>query len=176
MSAFVRFWTKAGFGAVYSQQNSPTAHGTLPLQSLDPSIICQEHACHSHGFQMWPCGGAGVKLVRGFASLLAYVVGVSAIISIGVAGLMALQSPSDPSERTPFAPDVALESRTERLAKPVKQTIVAQKKARPDQKHKMVHVTPRRTHEAPTITEGDSYGYAAEPRRIDSNLLPFFGR
>ena len=111
--------------------------------------------------------------MRGFASLLAYVVGVSAIISIGVAGLMALQSPI---ERTPSAPDVALESRTQRLAKPVKQTIVAQKKARPDQKHKMAHVTPKRTHEAPTITEGDSYGYAAEPRRIDSNLLPFFGR
>jgi hypothetical protein len=108
--------------------------------------------------------------VRGFASLLAYLVGVSAIISIGVAGLMALQSPT---ERTPSAPTVAVE---ERPAKPVKQTIVARKTPRPDQKHKMVHVTPKRTHEAPTITEGDSYGYAQEPRRIDPNLFPFFGR
>jgi hypothetical protein len=118
-------------------------------------------------------GRVGVKLVRGFAGLLAYLVGVSAMIGIGVAGLMALQSPI---ERTPSAPTVAVELRTERLAKPVKQTIVAQKKPRPDQKHKMVRVTPKRTHEAPTITEGDSYGYAQEPRRIDPNLFLFFGR
>ena len=116
--------------------------------------------------------GAGVKLVRGFASLFAYLVGVSAIISIGVAGLMALQSPI---ERTPSA-TVAVESHAARLATPVKQTIVAQKTARPDQKHKMVHVTPKRTHEAPTITAGDAYGYAQEPRRLDWNLFPIFGR
>jgi len=129
--------------------------------------------CHSHRFQLRQCGGVGVKLVRGFASLLAYVVGVSAIISIGVAGLMALQLPI---ERTPSAPTVAVQSHTERLAKPVKQTIVGQEKARPDQKHKMVHVTPKRTHEAPTIAAGDAYGYAQEPRRIDPNLFPIFGR
>jgi hypothetical protein len=111
--------------------------------------------------------------MRGFAALLAYLVGVSAIISIGVAGLMALQSPI---ERTPSAPIVAAESHTERLAKPVKETIVGQKKARPDQKHKLVHVTPKSTHEAPTIAAGDAYGYAQEPRRIDLNLFPFFGR
>jgi hypothetical protein len=135
--------------------------------------IQASYACHSYRFQLWQRGGTGVKLVRGFASLLAYLVGVSAIISIGVAGLMALQSPI---ERTPSAPTVAVESSTERLAKPVKQTIVAQKKPRPDQKHKMVHVTPKRTHEAPTITEGDAYGYVQGPRRIDSSLFPFFGR
>jgi len=73
------------------------------------------------------------------------------------------------------APIVAIESHKERLAKPVKQ-IVGQKKTRPDQKHKMVHVTRKRTHEAPTIAEGYSYGYAEEPRRIDPNLFPFFGR
>ena len=39
--------------------------------------------------------------MRGFAGLLAYLVGVSAIISIGIVGLMALQSPI---ERTPSAP------------------------------------------------------------------------
>jgi hypothetical protein len=114
--------------------------------------------------------------VRGFASLLAYLVGASAIISIGVVGLMALQSPQSPIKRTPSAPTVAVESRTERLAKPIKQTIVAQKKAHPDQKHKLVHVTPKRTHEAPTIAPGDAYGYAQEPRRLDSNLFPMFGR
>jgi hypothetical protein len=151
----------------------PQGNGTLPLQLLDPNIICREHARHSHRFQLWQCGGAGVKLVRGFAGLLAYLVGVSAIISIGVAGLMALQSSID---RTPSAPTVAVESHAERLSKPVKQTIVGQKKARPDQKHKMVHVTPKRTHEAPTVAPGDAYGYAQEPRRIDSNLFPIFGR
>ena len=109
--------------------------------------------------------------MRGFASLLAYFVGVSAIISIGIAGLMALQSPV---ERTPSAPTV--ESHTERPAKPIKQTIVAQKTARPNQKHKIVHVTPKRTHEAPAIAAGDAYGYAQEPRRLNSNLFPIFGR
>ena len=111
--------------------------------------------------------------MRGFVSLLAYLVGVSAIVSIGVAGLMALQSPV---ERAPSAPPVAVESHTERLAKPVKQTIIDQKKARPDQKHKTVHVTPKRTREAPTTAAGDAYGYAQEPRRLDLNLFPIFGR
>jgi hypothetical protein len=113
-----------------------------------------------------------VILMRGFAGLLAYLVGVSAIISIGVAGLMALQSPI---ERTPSAP-IVVAAQKERLAKPVKQTIVGQKKARVDQKHKMVHVTRERKHEAPTIAAGDAYGYAQEPRRIDPNLFPFFSR
>lgn len=129
--------------------------------------------CHSHRFQLRQCGGVGVKLVRGFASLLAYLVGVSAIISIGVAGLMALQSPI---ERRPSAPTAAVELHTERLAKPAKQTLVAQKKARPDQKHTLVHVTPKRTHEAPTIPAGDAYGYAQEPRRLDWSPFPIFGR
>jgi hypothetical protein len=110
--------------------------------------------------------------MRGFAGLLAYLVGVSAIIGIGVVGLMALQSPTEP---TPSA-QIAVESHSERFAKPVKQTIIGQKKAHPDQKHKMVHVTPKRTHEAPTIASGSAYGYAEEPRRIDPNLFPFFGR
>jgi len=111
--------------------------------------------------------------VRGFASLLAYLVGVSAIFGIGVAGLMALQSPI---ERTPSAPTVAVESHTKRLAKPAKQTIVAQKKAHADQKHKMVHVISKRAHEAPTIAAGDAYGYAQEPRHLNPNPFPFFGR
>lgn len=109
--------------------------------------------------------------MRFFAGLLAYLVGVSAIISIGIIGLMALQS----ANRTPSAPIVAA-AQKERLAKPVKQTIVGQKKARPDQKHKMVRVTPKRTYEGPTIAAGDAYGYAQEPRRIDRNLFPLLGR
>ena len=113
--------------------------------------------------------------MRSFAGLLAYLIGVSAIISIGVVGLMALRSPI---ERTPSIPIAAAASHDERVAKPAKQSIVGQKKARPDQKHKMVHVTPKRTHEAPTIdldAGRNAYGYAQEPRRIDRNLFPFFG-
>ena len=109
--------------------------------------------------------------MRGFASLLAYFVGVSAIISIGVAGLMALQSPT---ERAPSAPPV--ESHTERPAKPIEQKIVAQKTVRPVQKHKTARVTPKHTHEAPDIAAGDAYGYAQEPRHFNSNLFPIFGR
>ena len=33
--------------------------------------------------------------MRGFAGLLAYLIGVSAIISIGIVGLLALQSPTE---------------------------------------------------------------------------------
>jgi len=110
--------------------------------------------------------------MRGFAGLLAYLAGVLTIVSIGVAGLMALQPPI---ERTPSAPTVAVESHKERPAKEVTHTIVGQKKASPDQKHKMVHVTPKRTHEAPTVAAGDAYGYAQEPRRIDPNPFSFFG-
>jgi hypothetical protein len=120
-----------------------------------------------------PCKN-GVILMRGFAGLFAYLVGVSAIISIGVVGWLALQSPI---ERTPRPPTVAAASQKERLAKPAKQPIVGQKKAHSNQKHQTVHVTPKRTHEAPTIAAGDAYGYAEEPRRrIDPNLFPFFGR
>ena len=110
--------------------------------------------------------------MRGFAVLLVYLVGLSAIISIGVVGLMALQS----ANRTPSAPIVAAASHNERLATPVKQTIGTQKKARPDQKHKMVHVNRKQPREAPTIAAGDAYGYAQEPRRIDPQLFAIFGR
>ena len=111
--------------------------------------------------------------MRGFAGLLAYLVGVSAIISIGVLGLMALQPPI---ERTSSAPTVAVESHKERLAKPVNQTIAGQKKARSNQKHQTVHITRKQPREAPTIAAGDAYGYAQEPRRIDPQLFPIFGR
>ena len=110
--------------------------------------------------------------MRFFAGLLAYLVGVSAVISIGIVGLMALQS----ANRTPSAPIVAVESHKERLAKPVNQTIAGQKKARSNQKYQTVHITRKQPREAPAIAAGDAYGYAQEPRRIDPNLFPFFGR
>ena len=113
--------------------------------------------------------------MRGFAGLLAYFVGVSAVISAGLIGLMALQSAN---ERTPSAPIfAATASHKEHLAKPVKQTIVAHKKAHPNLKHKMVRRTGKPTHEAPTIVAGhEAYGYAEEPRRIDPYPFPVFGR
>ena len=132
----------------------------------------------------------GVILMRFFAGLLAYLVGLSAVISIGIAGLMALQAPT---EQTSSAPTVAGASHKERLVKPVKQTIVDDKKAQPDQERKMVQVTGKKprlhpkhnmvedthkpTPEAPTIGAGrNAYGYAEDPRRIDPNLFLFFGR
>jgi hypothetical protein len=115
-----------------------------------------------------------VILVRSFAGLLAYLAGVSAIIFIGIVGLMALQPPT---ERTPPPPTVAAASHKERLAKPVKQPTDGQKTAHPNQRHKTVHVTRKQPDEAPTIDAGrNAYGYAEEPRRIDPNRFPFFGR
>ena len=116
--------------------------------------------------------------MRSFAGLLAYLFGVAAIISIGIAVLMALQSPI---ERTPSAPTVAVELHKERLAKPVKQTTVGQKKTHSNHEHqtvrdKTVRVTRKQPREAPTIAAGDAYGYAQEPRRIDPQLFPIFGR
>ena len=90
--------------------------------------------------------------MRGFASLLAYLVGISAVISAGLIGLMVLQSAN---EQTPSAAIfAAATSHKERLAKPVKQTIVAHKKARLNRKYKMVRGTGKPTHEAPIIFAG----------------------
>ena len=113
--------------------------------------------------------------MRGFAGLLAYFVGVSAIISAGLISLMALQSPN---ERAPSALTVAAAaSHKERLAKPIKQAIVAHKKARPNLRHKMARRTGKPTHAEATIIAGhEAYGYAEEPRRIDPHSVPIFGR
>ena len=111
--------------------------------------------------------------MRGFSGLLAYLAGVSAIFSIGIVGLMALQSPT---ERTPPSPAVAAAPQTESLAKPVKRLVDDRKTAHRNQKHKKVHAT-RKQHEAPSIDAGrNAYGYAEEPRRIDPNRFLFFGR
>lgn len=114
----------------------------------------------------------GVILMRGFAGLLAYLAGVSVIFGIGIVGLMALQSPAG---RTPSSPPVAAASHTESLAKPVKRP-VDKKTAHRNQKHKKEHAA-RKPHEAPSIDAGrNAYGYAEEPRRMDSNRFLFFGR
>jgi hypothetical protein len=112
--------------------------------------------------------------MRGFAGLLAYLAGISAIICIGIVGLMALQSPT---ERTPLPPTVAAALHKEHLAKLIKQPRDGQKTAHPNQKHKTVHVTHKEPREALTIDAGrNAYGYAEEPGRIDPNRFPFFGR
>jgi hypothetical protein len=68
-------------------------------------------------------------------------------------------------------------SQKERLAKPIKQTPVAQKDAQPRQKHKASHVARKRNEEVPTLSSGFSaYGYAEQPRRSYQHPSFFFGR
>ncbi|MGB6816781.1 MAG: hypothetical protein WBE29_07445, partial [Pseudolabrys sp.] len=61
-------------------------------------------------------------LMRGFAVLLAYVVGLLAVIGGGTIGLMALNKLTPP-----VVPVAAAAPHKEHLATPTKQTIVAQK-------------------------------------------------
>jgi hypothetical protein len=108
--------------------------------------------------------------MRGVALLIAYLFGLGAIISFGIAGLMALQSSTKP---TPSAP-VATAPPTERVAKPGKQTTqTTQKDAQSNQKRKTVNTTRKHREEAPTTSPSglDAYGYANEHRRFYS---PFF--
>jgi hypothetical protein len=117
--------------------------------------------------------------MRGFAVLLSYVVGLSAVIGIGMMGLMALNrpTPSAANKPTPSAAPVVAASQKERVAKPIKQTTVAQKDAQPSQKRKVVYVARKRKEEAPTFSSGFSaYGYAQEPRRFYQYPSPFFSR
>ena len=110
--------------------------------------------------------------MRGFAVLLAYVVGLSVVVGVGITGLMALQSSTNP---TPSA--VVAASQKERLAKPIKQAPVAQKDAQPRQKHKATHVVRKRNQEAPTFSSDvNAYGYAEQPRRFHQYPSFFFGR
>lgn len=101
--------------------------------------------------------------MRSLAGLLAYLAGVSAVFSIGIVGLMALQSPT---ERTPFTA-----SHKEHLAKPVKQPIDGERTANQIQKHKKVHISRKQRRED---AGRSAYGYAEE-HRIDPKHF-FFGR
>ena len=109
--------------------------------------------------------------MRGVAVLLGYLLGIGAMVSLGLIGLTALQSSTTP---TPPAPVAA----KERLAKPVKQTAVAQKDPHANQKRKTVHATRKRTEDAPTFAASgfNAYGYAQEPRRAYGYPSAFFGR
>ena len=107
--------------------------------------------------------------MRGVAVLIAYLLGLGAIISFGIAGLMALQSPSKP---TLSAPAVATAPSTERVAKPSKQTTQKDAQSK-SEKRKTVNTTRKRREEAPTTSPSglDAFGYANEHRRFYS---PFF--
>jgi hypothetical protein len=106
--------------------------------------------------------------MRGVAGLIFYLLALCAIISFGIAGLIALQSPTKP---TLSAPAVATAPSTERVAKPSKQT--TQKDAQSNQKRKTVNTTRKRREDAPTTSPSglDAFGYANDHRRFYS---PFF--
>src|SRR5262245_15615330 len=110
--------------------------------------------------------------MRGIALLIAYLLGLGAIISFGIAGLMALQSSTKP---TPSAPAAAVAPHKERAAKPVKQTT---QNAQSNQKRQTVNATRKRKEGAPPIPSSglDAYGSADEPHRFYLNPFRFFGR
>src|SRR5262245_3764884 len=108
--------------------------------------------------------------MRGVSLLIAYLLALGAIISFGIAGLMALQPPAKP---TPSAPAAAGAPLKERAAKSVKQTM--QKDAQSYQKRK---TTRKRREGAPTVPSSglDAYGSTDEPRRFYLNPFRFFDR
>ena len=111
--------------------------------------------------------------MRWFAYFLAYVIGVSAVISLFIISLMALGSSI---QQTPSAPIIAVTSKKQPLDTLAKQTNVSHNQERTNQKHKTARVIRKRTRDVPTAVEGhEAYGYAAEPRRIDQNLFSIFG-
>ena len=86
--------------------------------------------------------------MRALAGFLAYIVGVTAVIGLGIVALMALGSPI---QQTPSAPIVAVASPKKPLSPSVKQTNVHHKTARTNQTHKMAKVIHKRTREVLTV-------------------------
>ena len=110
--------------------------------------------------------------MRGVAALFFYMLGLGAVICFGIARLMALQSPTNP---TPSAPVAAVAPHKEQVAKPVKQS--TQKDAQANQKRKTVNATRKRMEEAPTSSSGlDAYGSADQHRSFYQYPFRFFGR
>lgn len=107
--------------------------------------------------------------MRGVAAVFAYLLGLGAIISFGIAGLMALQSSTKP---TPTAPIAAVGPHQEQVAKPVKPKEQVAKPVKPTtQKDAQSHqkrktATRKRREEVPTTSPSglDAYGYANESR------------
>jgi len=111
--------------------------------------------------------------MRGVSLLIAYLIALGAIISFGIAGLMALQSPAKPR---PAAPEAAIAPHKERAAKTIKQPM--QKNVQSNQKRKTMSATPKRMEGAPTGPSSglDAYGSTNEPRHFYLNPFRFFGR
>ena len=110
--------------------------------------------------------------MRGVSVLIAYLLVLGAIITFGIASLMALQPSTKP---TPSASAAAVADK-EQVAQPVKQT--TQKDAQPNQKRKTVKATRKRMENAPTNRSSglDAYGSADKPRHFYPNPFRFFGR
>src|SRR5262245_38117963 len=112
--------------------------------------------------------------MRGIAVLLANLVGLSALVSVAVVGVIALHS-SPKSMQS--APPAAAASRKARLPEPAKPAAPAHQKAAHHQKRKVAHVTRKRKEEAPMFSSGfDAYGFAPQPRRFYQYPTQFFGR
>src|SRR5215510_3602859 len=112
--------------------------------------------------------------MRGVSLLIAYLLVLGAIISFGVASLMALQSST---KSTPSASaSAAAVAHKEQAAQPVKQT--AQKDAQPNQRRRTVKATRKRMEEAPPKPSSglDAYGSADKPHHFYLNPFRFFGR
>jgi hypothetical protein len=111
--------------------------------------------------------------MRFFAGLLAYVVAMSVLMSIGIVGFIALQSTTD---RTRAAPVGSTASNSDRLVSPAKPETTVQKKTQPERKNKIARTAHKQMHSLPTGGD-DAYGYAEAPRyRIDPNMFFIFGR
>ena len=110
--------------------------------------------------------------MRGVSLLVAYLIALGAIISFGVAGLMALQSP----ESRPAAPETTIAPHKERAAKTIKQP--AQKNAQSNQKRKTMNAMPKRLEGVPTGPSSglDAYGSANKLHHFYLNPFRFFGR
>jgi len=108
--------------------------------------------------------------MRGVSVLIAYLFVLGAIITFGIASLMALQPSTKPTS------SAAAVAHKEQVAQPLKQT--TQKDAQPNQKRKTVKATRKRMEEASTKPSSglDAYGSADKPRHFYLNPFRFFGR
>src|SRR5262245_42535856 len=96
-------------------------------------------------------------VMRGAAILIAYLLGLGAIISFGIAGLMALQRTTPPASVTAAAPHQPANQTTQKLA--------------PSQKRKPVQGKRREEVPNPSLSGLDAYGYANEPRLRERRRL-----
>lgn len=107
--------------------------------------------------------------MRAVIGLLAYLLAVSAIVSIGIMGVMAFEMSF--VEQVPFAP---VTSGTSHEKHTFTQAMVSQNKVRRlNQRRKTVRVTRRDRHKVPTMGSGLSAYAFAEPHRLGSYPFAF---